>query len=621
MADGPLLVYGPKSLTYDFGPRHPLSPRRFGPGIELLRAVGAVPGLAPEPATDDELEWLHSPDYIAAVRRFSADPADRHGPADPAGPPTAGIGPGDDPAFAGMHEAAATVAGGSIRAMEAILRGDVEHAYQPGGGLHHAMRSRASGFCVYNDVALAIARARRDGLRVLYIDLDVHHGDGVQALHYDDPGVLTISFHESGRSLFPGTGSVGEMGEGIAAGTSVNVPLEPMCGPESWLAAVRAVVPALAAAFGPDVIVSQHGADSHVWDPLAHLSLTTTAMGEAARLVDRVAHRYAGGRWLATGGGGYSIYRVVPRVWALTWLAGAHREIPGRLPAQWRARWEGDAARWDDAPLPEGFEDAVDVLSDRLTSGWAAAAERAEKTVLLVRTVLVPALLRVAESRGWRRFDDDAPDSRTRATPAAEAQPARRGEGAAESSGASEPCVRLLTPADLDSLSVAPRIMAPADPAVAAEILRAALRDGAVAAGAVSGEWLVGVALAAPGPAAGVDGVDQLVALGVAPEWRRRGVATAMLRALVTEQDRRGRALLAFHTAAERDPMDPLPRAVRREVAERLAARSGLTSATVPPHVSAVDLDARLAIRVPSGRRPPRPPAPAPPPSVSNTNG
>ena len=119
-----------------------------------------------------------------------------------------------------MHEAAATVAGGSIRAMEAILRGDVEHAYQPGGGLHHAMRSRASGFCIYNDVALAIARARRDGLRVLYVDLDVHHGDGVQALHAADPGVLTVSFHESGRSLFPGTGFVDELGEGTAAGTS-----------------------------------------------------------------------------------------------------------------------------------------------------------------------------------------------------------------------------------------------------------------------------------------------------------------------------------------------------------------------------------------------------------------
>jgi acetoin utilization protein AcuC len=592
MADGPLLVYGPKSLTYDFGPRHPLSPRRFGPGIELLRAVGAEPGLAPEPAADDELEWLHSADYIAAVRRFSVDPGR---------PPEAGIGPGDDPAFAGMHEAAATVAGGSIRAMEAILRGDVEHAYQPGGGLHHAMRSRASGFCVYNDVALAIARARRDGLRVLYVDLDVHHGDGVQALHHDDSGVMTISFHESGRSLFPGTGSVSEMGEGIAAGTSVNVPLEPMCGPEAWLAAVRAVVPALAAAFGPDVIVSQHGADGHVWDPLAHLSLTTTAMGEAARLVDRVAHRYAGGRWFATGGGGYSIYRVVPRVWALTWLAMAHREVPGPVPAEWRARWEGDAARWDDAPLPEGFEDAADVLSDRSIS--PAAAERAETTVLLVRTVLVPALLRVAELRGWRRFDGSMPRTAPRAAPAADAHPARQVEVRAEST------VRLLTPADLDSLSVAPRIMAPADPAVAAEILRAALRDGAVVVGAVNGEWLVGVALAAPASASGADGVDgvdvvdrvdQLVALGVAPEWRRRGVATALLRALATEQDRRGRALVAFHTAAERDPIDPLPRAVRRGVAERLAAHAGLTVSAPPPEVSAVDRDALVAVRDPA---------------------
>jgi acetoin utilization protein AcuC len=589
MADGPLLVFGPKSLTYDFGPRHPLSPRRFGPGIELLRAVGAKPGLAPEPAADDELEWLHSADYVAAVRRFSANPAD------PAGPPTAGIGPGDDPAFAGMHEAAAAVAGGSIRAIEAILHGDVEHAYQPGGGLHHAMRSRASGFCIYNDVALAIARARRDGLRVLYVDLDVHHGDGVQALHYSDPGVMTISFHESGRSLFPGTGSVAEMGEGIAAATSVNVPLEPMCGPESWLAAVRAVVPALAAAFGPDVIVSQHGADGHVWDPLAHLSLTTTAMGEAARLVDRVAHRYAGGRWFATGGGGYSIYRVVPRVWALTWLAGAHREVPRLLPAEWRARWEGDAARWDDTPLPEGFEDEPGVPSDRSIS--AAAAERAEKTVLLVRTVLVPALLRVAEIRDWRQFDGSVPDSTPRATPAAEAQPARRIEGQVEA------IVRFLTPADLDSLSLAPRVMAPADPAVAAEILRDAIRDGAVAAGAVSGEWLVGVALAAPASASGVDAVDQLVALGVAPDWRRGGVATAMLRALVAEQDRRGRELVALHTAAERDPIDPLPRAVRREVAERLAVHAGLTAAPVPPRISAVDPDARLAIRVPPGSR------------------
>ena len=252
-----------------------------------------------------------------------------------------------------MHEAAAAVAGGSIGAMEAILGGDVEHAFHPGGGLHHAMPERASGFCIYDDPALAIARARQNGLRVLYVDLDVHHGDGVQAIHWADPGVLTLSFHETGRYLFPGTGGLGELGEGVAAGTAVNVPLEPGTGEGPWLAAVRALLPELAAAFGPDVIVSQHGADSHAWDPLAHLRVTTTAMGAAARLVDLVAHRYAGGRWLATGGGGYDVYRVVPRSWSLVWLAGAHREVPAAIPPAWRERWAGEALRYGQAPLPE----------------------------------------------------------------------------------------------------------------------------------------------------------------------------------------------------------------------------------------------------------------------------
>ena len=204
-----------------------------------------------------------------------------------------------------MHEASAAVAGGSIRAMEAILRGDTEHAQHPGGGLHHAMAARASGFCVYNDPALGIARARRDGMRVLYVDLDVHHGDGVQDLFYDDPGVLTFSIHETGRALFPGTGEAWEIGQGAAAGSAVNVPLPPGTGERAWLGAIRSLLPELAATFGPDVIVSQHGADSHAWDPLAHLRVTTTAMGEAARLVDALAHRHgpAVGGWRLAGAG------------------------------------------------------------------------------------------------------------------------------------------------------------------------------------------------------------------------------------------------------------------------------------------------------------------------------
>ena len=170
----------PDRPTYDFGPGHPLTPRRFGPGIDLLAAVGAEPGLAPEPATDDQLAMCHDRGYIATVRRLGADPD---------GAPGGGIAPySDDPPFAGMHEAGAAVAGGSIDAMAAILRGDVTHAFHPGGGLHHAMRDRASGFCIYDDPALAIALAREQGLRVLYLDLDTHHGDGVEAIHAADPG-------------------------------------------------------------------------------------------------------------------------------------------------------------------------------------------------------------------------------------------------------------------------------------------------------------------------------------------------------------------------------------------------------------------------------------------------
>ena len=224
---GPLLVYGPRSLDYDFGPQHPLTPKRFRAGIDLLLAVGASPALEPSPATDAALETVHLPAYVEAVRRFSAD-ASR--------PPAMGIGISDNPAFPGMHDAAASVADGSLRAMEAILRGEVEHAFHPGGGLHHAMTDKAWGFCIYNDPALAIMRARAAGLRVLYIDLDTHHGDGVEAVFAADPGVLTVSFHESGRYLFPGTGFVDDLGEGAAAGSAVNVPLEPYTGETAWLA-------------------------------------------------------------------------------------------------------------------------------------------------------------------------------------------------------------------------------------------------------------------------------------------------------------------------------------------------------------------------------------------------
>ncbi len=370
--DSPLLVYGPLSTMYDFGPAHPLTPRRFGPGISLLETLGAVPNLAPEPATDDELAWIHEPEYIDTVKAFSKQPlADRR----------AGIGPGDTPAFAGMHEASAAVAGGSLRAMEAILRGDVAHAFHPGGGLHHAMAARASGFCVYDDPALAIARARRDGLRVMYMDLDVHHGDGVQAIHWSDPGVVTVSIHESGHSLFPGTGFADELGGPGAEGTKVNIALDAGTGELGWVEALEIVLPPLAAAFRPEVIVSQHGADAHAFDPLAHLNVTTSAMGRAARLVDQLAHLHADGRWLATGGGGYDVYRVVPRAWAHVWLAQKHATVLGEIPEAWRERWAADAERYGQSPVPTTLDDPPNVglsrgpLDDRLDGRAAEIAK------------------------------------------------------------------------------------------------------------------------------------------------------------------------------------------------------------------------------------------------------
>jgi acetoin utilization protein AcuC len=570
MGTGPLLVFGPRSATYDFGPSHPLTPRRFGPGIDLLRAMGAEPGLAPEPATDEELLAVHTRRYIHAVRRLSGDPSAY---------PEAGIGPGDDPPFEGMHEAAASVAGGSLRAVEAILRGDVDHAFHPGGGLHHAMPDRASGFCIYDDPALAIARARAAGLRVLYVDLDVHHGDGVQAIHAADPGVLTVSIHESGRYLFPGTGAASEIGSGPAAGTVVNVPLEPMTGERAWLDAVEALVPPLAASFGPDLVVSQHGADSHAWDPLAHLRVTTTAMGAAARVVDAVAHREAHGRWLATGGGGYDAYRVVPRAWALTWLAGAHLEHPDETPPTWRERWAAEAGRHGQAPLPIRFADEPNA---GLTygEGPAAADRRSAETVRLVRAVVVPALLREAVARGWW----------SPSIPGASSGSASRGSSPA---AGTPTLVGPLDRAPLERIHLAPRVIAPARPEAAAELLAAAAERGASIVGAVVGDTLVAAAVVAPDPAAAVVASDpaaaRLLTVGVAPDYRGVGLGTAVLRRAVAATEGTHRPIDALFTVAERDTVEPEDVRVRRAIAERLLAASGFRTVTAPAGIAALD--------------------------------
>lgn len=313
-----------------------MSPKRLELTSRLARELGIfdLPQVSVEAshvASDDELATVHSRDYIAAVRRVGADPT--------LSDPDRGLGTEDDPAFAGMHEASARLGGASLSAADALISGAAVRAVNFGGGMHHASREKASGFCIYNDAAMAVRRLLDSGVRkVAYIDIDAHHGDGTQSIFWDDPRVLTISLHESGLTLFPGTGFANEIGGPQAQGTAVNVALQAGTSDAGWLRAFHAVVPQLVAAFAPEVIVSQHGCDSHRDDELSHLNTSVDAQREAALSIAALADKVCGGRWLATGGGGYNIVSVVPRVWTHLMAIAAGRPVPLRapVPQPWR---------------------------------------------------------------------------------------------------------------------------------------------------------------------------------------------------------------------------------------------------------------------------------------------
>jgi acetoin utilization protein AcuC len=331
------LAWDEQLTRYDFGPEHPLAPVRVDLTMALARALGVLsaPGVsvtAPQPATDAELELVHSAAYIAAVRRAGGDTPD-------ASVLSYGLGTPDDPVFRGMHEASALVAGATLAAARAVWTGTAEHGGSIAGGLHHAMRGHASGFCVYNDPAIAIAWLLAQGAeRIAYVDIDVHHGDGVQAAFYDDPRVLTISLHEHPATLFPGTGLPTETGGPGADGSAVNVALPAGTRDAGWLRAFHAIVPPLLAAFAPQLLVSQHGCDTHWLDPLADLQLSIDAQRAAHAKIHQLAHQYAGGRWLFTGGGGYELVQVVPRTWTHLLAEASDQPLdPGtETPQAWR---------------------------------------------------------------------------------------------------------------------------------------------------------------------------------------------------------------------------------------------------------------------------------------------
>lgn len=377
MSERVAITWDDALVAYDFGPQHPLKPIRVKLTVELARAYGLldlahVEVVKPRSATRAELELVHAPRYIDAVEHISATASD------PFGNYGWGIGIGDNPAFRGMHDASAAVAGASLVAAERVASGAVEHAFNPAGGLHHAMPERASGFCIYDDPAIAIRRLVDGGERVVYIDVDVHHGDGPQAIFYDDPNVMTISLHESGEYLFPGTGFPDEIGTGEAKGTKVNVALPPLTDDDAYRAAFERVVPPLVESFKPTILVTQLGCDTHATDPLAHLALVTGTYRWIAKTLHGLAHSVTNGRWLALGGGGYQIYTVVPRAWTIYAAEMVGTELDDELPEEWR---EMAMQRGAPPELPRTLSDpTVRAPEGRLEEARAEAAYAAERT-------------------------------------------------------------------------------------------------------------------------------------------------------------------------------------------------------------------------------------------------
>lgn len=352
------VVWSEAMLGYDFGPTHPMNPLRLDLTFRLARELGVLDAegvevVGAEPADDDVLLTAHDRSYVDAVRLASTT-----------GEPDLdrGLGTDDDPVFEGMHEAAARIVDGSARAADALWSGQAQHVVNLAGGMHHAMPDRASGFCVYNDAVVAIRRLLAHGAaRVVYVDLDAHHGDGVERAFWDDPRVLTVSIHESGHTLFPGTGHPTDVGGPHARGTVVNVALPAHTSDVGWLRAVTSIVEPLVRAFRPDVVVSQHGCDAHGLDPLTNLAVSVDAQRAAAELVHGLAHEVAGGRWLALGGGGYAVAQVVPRAW--THLLGIAAHVPVAPDAEVPQAWREHAAAVFGFPVPE-----------RMTDGGASSA-------------------------------------------------------------------------------------------------------------------------------------------------------------------------------------------------------------------------------------------------------
>lgn len=337
MVDKVGLIYTDKYQLYDFGPRHPLRPLRLKLTYSLMEKLGLFENslleiTEPKVASREEIERVHTVEYVDIVKRLSQNPEDSN-----IKPYAYGLGPGDNPVFKGMYDASALVCGASILAAEMVWNeNEIAMAFNPAGGLHHALKDKASGFCIFNDIAVAIKhlKAMRKDIRIAYLDIDCHHGDGVQWIFYDDPDVLTISFHETGKYLFPGTGNTNEIGEGRGKGYSLNFPLLPGTNNKMFLKLFRYCVPRILEAYSPDILVTQLGVDMHYNDPLTQMGLSISVYRDIAQTMKSCSRDYCQNKWVAIGGGGY-LMTVVPRAWSIFLAKMLEIELKNELPQSW----------------------------------------------------------------------------------------------------------------------------------------------------------------------------------------------------------------------------------------------------------------------------------------------
>jgi len=368
-------IYSDTLLSYHFHEEHPFNQKRVLLAKELLEDINALEKsdiCSPRKATEDELALFHDREYIEAVKKASNGKLQENEGLE------YGLGTEDTPIFNGMHEASSYLVGGSLTAVDQVLEGKVDHALNLGGGLHHGFKRKASGFCVYNDGAVAIKYIREKyNLRVLYVDTDAHHGDGVQWAFYDDPNVCTFSVHETGRYLFPGTGAVNERGIKEGHGYTFNLPIDAFTQDESFLDVYETALREIAEFFKPDVIVTQNGADAHSFDPLTHLCGTMKIYERIPMLAQEMAHEYTGGKWIALGGGGYDMWRVAPRAWAQVWnVMKTGKPAKGKLPDAWLMKWQKEAP----IQLPKYWYDGKETIPN--IPRKAEITEKNKKTLM-----------------------------------------------------------------------------------------------------------------------------------------------------------------------------------------------------------------------------------------------